>query len=391
MRVGCVTTYDARDARVFGGRGYQLCRALERQMNDFAYLGPLRWPKAFTLLAKAKMQWYRLILGRPAYYPERDTILLRSYARQVSSKLDRTQVDLIISPMSLGSQPIAYLDCRQPIVIWTDATLVGAMELYPELGQEYVCRETVRDGLRNERAALENCSLAIYTSDWAARSALDNYPIEPSKVKVVPFGANLECDRSLEDIRALVNTRSTSRCKLIFVGGDWQRKGGEITAAVTRRLIETGLDAELTVVGCRPVLQGLAPGSFKVLGHIDKSTKEGSNRLDALMAESHFLILPTRADASPYVICEANSFGVPALVTDVGGVSTVVRDGLNGRTFSLDSSIDEYCATISELFRDHSAYGELALSSFHEFQSRLNWPVAAAAVKKLAERLARTV
>jgi len=65
----------------------------------------------------------------------------------------------------------------------------------------------------------------------------------------------------------------------------------------------------------------------------------------------------------------------------------VIKDGLNGKTFSKDANIDEYCKYISNLFLNYSHYKKLALSSFNEYQNRLNWSVAGEAVKKLLEDL----
>ncbi|MFB8791755.1 MAG: hypothetical protein U7123_23655 [Potamolinea sp.] len=67
----------------------------------------------------------------------------------------------------------------------------------------------------------------------------------------------------------------------------------------------------------------------------------------------------------------------------MGGITTVIKDDVNGKTFSTSASIAEYCSYLYDLFDDYSRYKELALSSFNEYQTRLNWSVAGQAVKKL--------
>jgi glycosyltransferase involved in cell wall biosynthesis len=43
------------------------------------------------------------------------------------------------------------------------------------------------------------------------------------------------------------------------------------------------------------------------------------------------------------VFAEASSFGVPSLATNVGGIPSAVKDGLNGKTFPPDADAEDYC------------------------------------------------
>jgi glycosyltransferase involved in cell wall biosynthesis len=90
-----------------------------------------------------------------------------------------------------------------------------------------------------------------------------------------------------------------------------------------------------------------------------------------------------RAECYGIVFCEANSFGIPCLSTDVGGIPTIIKDEQNGKLFSKDATVAEYCRYILNLFSNYSRYKDLAQSSFHEYQSRLNWSVAVQTVKRL--------
>jgi glycosyltransferase involved in cell wall biosynthesis len=136
-------------------------------------------------------------------------------------------------------------------------------------------------------------------------------------------------------------------------------------------------------VGCHPPETEILPDYVKVIGYINKSTADGRTKLDRILADSHFLILPTRADCAPHALIEANSFGVPCLTTNVGGIKTIVQDDLNGKVFELETDISEYCTYVSNLFEHYSQYKALANSSFYEYQMRLNWTVAAKEAKKI--------
>ena len=55
-----------------------------------------------------------------------------------------------------------------------------------------------------------------------------------------------------------------------------------------------------------------------------------SNDIEAIWAEHHALVLPSRFEGMPLVVVEAMLCGRPCIVTDVGGNRELVRDGING-------------------------------------------------------------
>lgn len=392
MKIAWVSIYNAEDPGVYNGRGYYAPLSLKNQSIAVEYIGPLQIPVILRAYRKFLTARHRLIQdnrfikpGNRRWY-SRDNVpfVFKNYARQISRQLSRLgNVDIVCSGVSPCSQPISYLECEQPIVIWTDTTFASAIDFYPQYFRNKICQESIRNIITNERAALSRCKLAIYASEWGAQSAIDHYKLDPSKVKVVPFGANFECNRKLEDIKKIVTARPSDKCKLLFVGVDWHRKGGDIAFQVAKELNNAGLPTELTVVGCTPIIDEPLPGFVNSLGYISSATKKGLDLLNKLFAESHFFIMPSRAESFGYVFCEASSFGVPSLATNVGGIPAAVINNVNGRTFSKDDSIKEYCTYITDLFSNYSDYKDLAISSFNEYESRLNWSVAGRNVKKL--------
>jgi glycosyltransferase involved in cell wall biosynthesis len=386
MNLAYVTTYDAsriNGSNEWSGTGYYIAQALKNQSISIDYLSPLTEPLSLNGIRKVKRLYHKLV-DRKNYQTDPNPLRLRSYANQLQDKLDRspTQLDIVFSATV---NPIAYLECSQPIVFWADATFANIKDFYPQYSN--LSTSTIRDWHQMETLALQKSQLAIYSSDWAAESAIRDYGADPAKVKVVPFGSNIDSPFTSETIQDAIASRPKDRCKLLFLGVDWLRKGGNIAYEVAKQLNQSGLPTELTVVGCDPSIDTPLPDFVKPLGFISKATPAGQNRISQLLMESHFLILPTIADCTPIVFSEANALGVPCLSTTVGGVPTIVRDGVNGQLFAPDEHIAEYCDYITNLFGDYANYQKLALSAFNEYESRLNWKVVGLHVKSLLETI----
>lgn len=382
MRTLYVTEFDSTDIDLYSGSGYFIPRALESSGLTVERLR-VRNPVRHILTAGVKKGYYSGVRGT-TYIGKRAPARLRSYARQVSTALLDTCPDVIFAPHAF---PLAHLPAEFPTAFWTDATFPGLMGFYPEFSN--LCRETVRDSMTAEAIALERCTLAVYSSDWAAETALDNYDVHPSKVRVVPFGANMDSRRSFKEVRAVVRNRSKDVCRLLFLGGDWVRKGGNTAVAVTTSLNRIGTRSQLTVVGPHPAVVGPVPDYVNVLGYVSKKSMAGIQLIESLLSEAHFLLLPTTIDCCPVSLAESNAFGVPCLTSRLAGIPTVITDEVNGRMFSTSSPPDEYAAYASSVFHDTGRYERLAMSSYEEYSARLNWNAAGRAVSHLLEDIGR--
>jgi len=376
MRIAYVTQRDP-DNTSWSGLHYFIREALRAQGNEVHSLGPLHVVEPFAMRLRRK--FHRHIL-RISYMEELEPAVTRGFARQVEEKLARIQADLIFST---HTQLLADLETRLPVVYWTDSNFGGMLNFYADYCNLHP--SAVRCGHDIERRALARCALAIYTSDWAAHDALHTYGADPRKVKIVPYGANITGTRDAVEVRKLIAARPRDTCRLLFIGRIWDRKGGDHALAVADELNKSGLPTTLTLAGSGPPDGRALPPHVRSLGFVNKGTPEGKRAFDELVASSHFLVLPTRAEAYGLVFCEASSFGVPSVTTNVGGVPTVVRDGVNGKTFPLTAPASEWAAFIRGLFADTAAYERLALSSFAEYESRLNWQVAGRTVQGLLE------
>lgn len=383
MKIAFVTHYDLLKKWTWSthlvghyGTSYYMAQSLEARCESLEYIGLLEDKYSFG--SKLEFHVHR-ILNIKTYHDWASPSINKNYAQQIANKVGETKPDIIICP---HMNVIAYLKCKQPVVMWTDSLYEGTMSTFPD-GKP--CQTSVRHLRTLDRLAIENCRLVIFSSEWAAQLAIKTYNVDADKIKVVPTGANLECHRTKDEIERIIRSKSSKVCRLLFCGVNWVRKGGDTALEVAKQLNNSGITTELTIVGCQPETNEALPHFVKVVGFVNRSTQEGQELIEGLFQESHFLILPSRTDFTPAVIREASSFGLPCVTSNVGGIPTLVRDDCNGKVFDVDASAKEYRAYISELFADYSRYIALCFSSFQEYESRLNWAAAGeAAIKHMS-------
>jgi glycosyltransferase involved in cell wall biosynthesis len=143
------------------------------------------------------------------------------------------------------------------------------------------------------------------------------YGVEPEKVVCVYAGSNVEAPHDF----ALDNEGYANR-RILFVGDDWDRKGGPELLTAFEEVRQTYPDATLTIASAGAPAVSL-PG-VEVLGRVP---------LDQLMrhySQSSVFCLPTRLEPFGIVFLEAMMWRLPIVATSVGAVPDMVEEGLNG-------------------------------------------------------------
>lgn len=376
MKLAFTAPFDIRNVHKRSGTPFHMAKAMEKNGIDLEYICPLKTylPNCF----KIKRFWQKLASDQ--YDSARaNTYTVKRFAAQINATLSRfSDLNGVITHIL---DPLAYLDTPLPMFLWTDVSYANLRGFYSTIAHHSA--DTVRQSNQMAVEFFTRCKLAIFSSEWGAQGAIEAYGVSKEKVKVVPFGANLEFHPTLADIHDMLKQRSRSVIKLLFLGKLWELKGGDIVFNVAKALHAAGHKIELNFVGCMPPVTETIPDYIKCHGYASKSTPEGINKITQLLRESHFLFVPSRSEAFGIVFCEANAYALPCLTSYVGGISTIVKDNINGMTFARDASIATYCDYIINTMQNYAHYEELALSAFHQYETRLNWDIAVKQVKRL--------
>ncbi|MAI80697.1 MAG: hypothetical protein CL917_17280 [Deltaproteobacteria bacterium] len=360
MKIGYVTNTNPKDRLSQSGAHYSMFNALKTDGTDVVHIGRSLWSLGSRLprpLKRAR-RFLRAQSARETNYEEGMRI-----AQLLQKEIVKANVDLLYT----ANSPTSCLETDLPIVYRSDLTYRLYCEHYPIVRR---APKAVRDYQEEAEARkIQRADLIIYPSQWAADSAVEDYGASREKILVAPSGANVENIPSMEEILA---NRAENPCRLLFLGREWERKGGAIAVETTIALNEMGLKTELIIVGTQPDFE--VPSEFvTVVGFLDKNSNRERAQLEQLLKSCHFMHVPTRGEAFSLAFCEASAFGLPVISTATGGVPSAVKNGINGQLLPLEARGSDYAKVIIDLFSDRKAYEKLMVNSRKLYDDSLNW------------------
>ena len=375
MKVGFLTSRETGNKRIWSGTIYHMRKALEEHC-EIIDIGPveIRWFANFYFIDRIS----KIVFGRAINF---QWTTLFSYLKSVklNRQLEGVDLDIIICPT--GSD-LPYLRKKCPIIYVKDASFSQLVEYYAFSKPFFSFRK--KQITRLDQLIYSKCDRVLFATDWAFSYAANSLSIDTSKLRVIPFGSNIKHNYS--QLKIAKKQYQKNKCNLIFIGVDWERKGGLIAYQTFLNLIQNGVEAELTICGCIPP-KNVNHRYINVYPFLDMNKTEDMKILIKEYIKAHFLLFPTRAECFGIAACEASAFGVPTLATDTGGVSGVVHHGINGYLLPYNDTGKDYASLIRQIMSDEKQYFELCQSSRKLYEEKLNWKVWAEAVSVEIETL----
>ena len=204
-----------------------------------------------------------------------------------------------------------------PAIVSLDAT----PKLFDREGQAYGHRrdpeilELIKR--RFNVRAFASATRLVTWCQWAAYSLVEDYGVPLDKVDVIPPGVDLNL------FRPSLLGKESERVRILFVGGQFARKGGPELLEAARGLGDA-VELDIVTGGDEPAVP---PG---VRARIHRGLKPQSEALVALYRAADMFVLPSRGDCMPQAVIEAIASGLPVVATRVGAIPEMVNDGVNG-------------------------------------------------------------
>ncbi len=187
-----------------------------------------------------------------------------------------------------------------------------------------------------EREVYQRATRIFVMGENTRASLIGEYGCEPGRVRCVYAGCHIDTTPV-----ALENGGYANRT-VLFVGIDWERKGGPELLQAFGRVLARLPDARLRIVGAAPKI---SHPQIEVLGRVPLP------RVKQLISQASVLCLPSRFEPFGIAVIEAFAMKVPAVVTRVGALEYLVADGETGRVVP-PGDIPALADALTELLSD---------------------------------------
>lgn len=247
--------------------------------------------------------------------------MLRSTTRaraEIAAGLSATSADVVV----YNTQVPAVIGGRRarsrPYVLITDITPCQLDRMADEYGHDADAHAITRWAKHSwNRHVFHGALLTVAWSSWVQQSLVEDYGLDVARTTVIPPGVDTRYWTPSEPDRS-------RPLRILFVGGDFVRKGGPDLLRAFADLPEG--EAELVLV---------TKSASDVPAGVTVVTDLGPNdpRLRDLYRSSDVFVLPSRGEAFGIAAVEASACGLPVLASTSGGLTDIVAHGETGYTF----------------------------------------------------------
>ena len=339
------------------------------RVGDADLYGLDRWRTlARTFRIPMRRWWVNYHLGATAFAARTE-----SAARVIAAR--RGTADVILQVGATFEVPKAE---RTPLVLFCDSNIEIARAAIPSgFSEAAVLTAGELEGVRAREARVyERAELIFTMSERVRQSFIDDFGIPPERLVTVHCGPNID----VPDLSAGLSARADGPPTILFIGRDFERKGGQLLLdafAIVRKRIP---GARLVMVGVRP-RNGRAPDGVEFLGFLSRDTASGRRRMDEAYRSAHLFCLPTRFEPFGTAFVEAMMYGLPCVGPAAWAVPEIIDDGRTGHLVPSDDAAG-YAEAIMRLLTDRAHAAEMGRAARDRALKLFAW-------SDLVERMSR--
>jgi glycosyltransferase involved in cell wall biosynthesis len=352
------------DARIKYGQLFaelgQQCRLVD--VHNVDVKGWDRYGNALRTLRWPRWRW------QEAFYKNVWGFQRRSRNAQSLAAAYRDRADVVLQHGTIFSS--ARPD-GLPVVVYTDFTYRLAQREDPWRDPFSDLAESERWNALEARVARE-AAFVLTRSEYVRRSMIDDYGIPPEQVAAVGGGINFA---TIPEPAPLPDAP-----RILFIGTNFERKGGEQLLAAFQQLRERLPQAELWLVTHKDDLSG--PGIRRIEPTRDRAA------IETLYRSASVFAMPSRCETWGDVFLEAMAYGLPCIGSTNDAMPEIIDHGRSGYVVPTDD-VGALASCLERLLTDAALRREMGARGRARVLQMFTWEHVARRMAPYLERAAR--
>ncbi|MBP8251058.1 MAG: glycosyltransferase family 4 protein [Herpetosiphon sp.] len=250
-----------------------------------------------------------------------------------------------------------------PHFMYTDHTVKANLR-YPVFDPEQVLFSKAWS--QNETAIYGNPDVIFTASEFARQSVIEDYGRDPNDVECVYTGINVVIDPPQQ--------KQYNGQHILFVGVEWERKGGPEVVAAFEQALKVCPDARLTIVGCSPTVN---IANCNVIGRIPRE------QVAQYYRDASIFFMPSRIEPAGIAFTEAAMYKLPIISAKSGGIPDRVIHGETGYLANV-GDVDMMATYLIDLLQHPARCQQFGEAGYHLAQSEFTWD-------RVGERIQRRI
>lgn len=214
-------------------------------------------------------------------------------------------------------------------------------------GFSQIDERTIEGAMEGERRFVSACDLVWTNTPWMAKlHAEAGFPQDRIRVLTPPG--------NFPDISP--GKRDFGARKILFVGRNWEVKGGDQVVDAFKIVRQSVRDATLVIIGCHPPPGVSGLDGVECLGLLDMNVEGDRARLMHEYQTATVFCMPSRVESTGMVFIEAASCGLPVIMRRIPQTEALYPDDLFPKVDNEDPVV------LAELLRHDLEAGESVCS-----------------------------
>jgi len=273
----------------------------------------------------------------------------------------------VVLQFGVGALPVDGVKLVSHVEI-SVATAINTDIFAKRYGFNNHSRRKIKEAIAGEKYFLDRCSLVITNSEWTAEG-LRQQGVDNGRLRIRTPAAGAEDPGIVE--------RKWDVCNILFVGIDWERKGGPLLVEAFSKVRKANPKATLSIVGCKPQVR---MDGVKVYGYLRKDVPDERDLLNSLYRSATIFCMPTYWDSTGIVYMEAALWGLPVVMLKGQGREKLFPPSM-GIHIEHTTAL-ALAETLVELGKKPEIMAEMGKCGRQIVLQNYTWPVVAA---KIAE------